>query len=616
MAALNQNLTLRQCRKCREYVDLALLERRKAYGRMRYFCKEGCQATRQCPQAKAATKQKSNVVTLEPKSDVSTKGYSPKELKVNPTQVKRYLITAAQNNTRVHKGFLAAIRKYCEVHNAELVVIPFRYRNPTSPEEGLYDEVWYDSAIAKDIVDERLHFPNLVVLSDLSIQPTAVNPLSSLEPLANGKSAIVAHPQIALKCVPTPKGELPLLLTSTGAVTQKNYSLSKAGKKGEFHHSYGSCILEIQGDRFHLRNISAHSDGSFIDSGIKYTASSVAKVTTKALVMGDLHIGSTCPQVTEATEDLIDRLKPEKIILHDCFDGEKVNHHELKDPFAKYRHTFESLSQELAENARTLSYYESLCDELVIVASNHNDFLYRWLQRADWKHLDTETARFYLETAYSLTGDGDPNIYAKEMQKRGITATFLKLDESYKIEKIELGQHGHLGSNGSRGSDKQFAKTGSKMVVGHRHTPGIEKGCYTVGTSTHLSLSYTDGLSSWLNTHCLIYEGGKRQLIHIIDGEYTFNSEETKASILSQEIKVIDYPFGSRTYFISGHVNKIEFATKLAEYLDCQGINFKLETSNIQYFYCEDFLEDDTLKHRLTEPNGNAYPVTHVLLEK
>ena len=445
-----------------------------------------------------------------------------KKSKRGQQQVQRYVITAAQNNTVVHEKFFTSLQSYCTYNDAHLIVIPYRYRNPTSPTEASSqdDDEWYSTSVLEYLEDRRFGFKFVDVLADIKINPTAVNPLSGLESLSNGKSAIVAHPQIALKCIPTPIEQLPLILTTTGAVTVQNYSDSKAGKKGEFHHSFGAVVLERARDEFYIRNLSATSEGSFVDLGVEYNGDKRRFAATEALVMGDLHIGQTSPNVAYGTSKLINQLQPSVIALHDSFDGESVNHHEKNNPFAKFSYTFEDLEAELSTNARILKHYQGLCDELVIVNSNHNDFLYRWLQSSDWKYAKPSTAQFYLKAALQVTNDCNADIYGKEMRSRGVNACFLQLDESYKVKDIELGYHGHKGSNGSRGSAKQYARIGSKTIIGHSHTPCIEKGCFQVGTSTHLSLGYTSGMSSWLNTHCAVYDNGKRQLIHLIDGKY------------------------------------------------------------------------------------------------
>ena len=59
-----------------------------------------------------------------------------------------------------------------------------------------------------------------------------------------------------------------------------------------------------------------------------------------------------------------------------------------------------------------------------------------------------------------------------------------------------------------------------KNVTGHVHSPCIDKGNYTVGTSSRFDLSYVSGLSAWDHTHCLIQPNGKRQMIFIRNGKY------------------------------------------------------------------------------------------------
>jgi hypothetical protein len=81
--------------------------------------------------------------------------------------------------------------------------------------------------------------------------------------------------------------------------------------------------------------------------------------------------------------------------------------------------------------------------------------------------------------------------------------------------------HGDRGPNGARGSIKNLRRIGVKSIIGHSHSPGIDEGCYQVGTSTSLvPRLQQSGPSSWLNTHCLVYANGKRTLINIINGEW------------------------------------------------------------------------------------------------
>jgi hypothetical protein len=88
------------------------------------------------------------------------------------------------------------------------------------------------------------------------------------------------------------------------------------------------------------------------------------------------------------------------------------------------------------------------------------------------------------------------------------------------INNIEVGYHGDHGPNGARGSRAQFGKIGTKVIIGHGHSPGIREGAYQVGTSSLLDLEYVKGPSSWLATHCVVYSNGKRSLLNIVEGEW------------------------------------------------------------------------------------------------
>lgn len=88
------------------------------------------------------------------------------------------------------------------------------------------------------------------------------------------------------------------------------------------------------------------------------------------------------------------------------------------------------------------------------------------------------------------------------------------------LANIELSMHGDRGPNGARGSRMNLRRIGVKSIIGHSHSPGIEEGCYQVGTNTPLKQEYTRGPSSWLQSDCALYANGKRSLIHIIDGEW------------------------------------------------------------------------------------------------
>ena len=88
------------------------------------------------------------------------------------------------------------------------------------------------------------------------------------------------------------------------------------------------------------------------------------------------------------------------------------------------------------------------------------------------------------------------------------------------VKNWELGQHGDIGSNGSRGSLMQFRQLNTKIVVGHYHTCARKDGALSVGTSTKLRVGYNKGASSWMNSHVIIHTDGRAQHILFIKDKY------------------------------------------------------------------------------------------------
>lgn len=213
---------------------------------------------------------------------------------------RRFVITAAQNATPIHKGFFSALRRYCTRNKAELIVIPYRYKNPTSTwTKGAQADDWWAPEVVPYLLDRRIELnKHIMVLGDIKTQPTADSPLLGFETITGALSAIIGHPKLELTTVATPQAMLPKIMTTTGAVTLANYIESKAGKKGEHHHSYAASVVEIDGNAFHLRQLVATSDGSFMDLRHEYTSEGINQIDgVEALILGDEHIEFADPDV-------------------------------------------------------------------------------------------------------------------------------------------------------------------------------------------------------------------------------------------------------------------------------------------------------------------------------
>jgi hypothetical protein len=89
-----------------------------------------------------------------------------------------FVITAAQNATPVNAPFFAALKAYCKHRGARLLVIPYRYKNPTSMwSKQAEDDDWWAEGLAQHLIDIRTELnPNLILLADIKTQPTASSP--------------------------------------------------------------------------------------------------------------------------------------------------------------------------------------------------------------------------------------------------------------------------------------------------------------------------------------------------------------------------------------------------------------------------------------------------------
>jgi hypothetical protein len=455
-----------------------------------------------------------------------------------PSGCNRYIITAAQNGTPVHSAFWRSLKVAATYFGAQILVIPLRYKNPTSQWTGSQrNQEWWAPEVRDYLWNVRHKLNrNLTLLADLKIQPTAETPLTGADAISHAASGIIGHTKVQLKCIATPSAAMAKILTTTGACTVENYTDSRAGRIGAFHHSLSALIVEVEGPKFFMRHMHFDSkSGGCIDLDTWFGPSGYRNAPRPlGLIMGDTHVDSICPkvkQVTFGSGGIVETLKPKHLIWHDLLDSYSCNPHHKNNPFNVIAKRSKNADDVRAEMTRAIDFiFEHTPKDVtsVIVGSNHNDFLRRWIIDGDWKN-DPVNAEFYLETALAmvrgtkLTEKGteypDPFMYWAE--KANLPNTILlNDDESFELGGVELGMHGNLGPNGARGSRANLKRIGIRSIIGHSHTPGIDEGCYQAGTSTRLRLEYNKGPSSWLNAHVLLHADGKRQLLVIVDGKY------------------------------------------------------------------------------------------------
>jgi predicted transcriptional regulator len=470
----------------------------------------------------------SEKLKLKERDEVVPEQYTLAQNKEFDSKKKRFIITWAQNNTPVNTGLLKNIEAYAEYINASVHVIAGRYKNPTSTwtAEQEENEFW-DEKVLKYLDANRHDIHKYVsIMSDIKVQPTAVNPMTGMQALSGVNSCIFGAPKVQMEMIPVLDGNIPKMMATTGSITEKNYTDSKSGKVGDFHHTFGFCIVEIKDDEvFFIRQVTADDKtGAFTDLYYNVSNTKVTRVVSiAAAVLGDLHLGHHDEQVLDTTLNvLFKNLKPANVVLHDVFDGHSISHHESKDAFQLYRREQDGTNSVKREVDNMLEWLKKVEKyNVTIVRSNHDDFIDRWLINNDWKKNIKNALEYINYASLILQGKAPKGIIPCLIEDRFPKMVTLDRSTSFKVKGWELGQHGDVGANGSRGSLLQFRKLNTKCVVGHYHSPGRKDGGLAVGTSTKLRVGYNIGPSSWLQSHVIIHEDGRAQHVNFLNGEFT-----------------------------------------------------------------------------------------------
>lgn len=469
-----------------------------------------------------------------------------------PGQIKRYIITSAQNNTHVHEELLLNLEALAEHYDAEIIVGTYSYNQnaygPKSIKRGseytrdsktFEKELWYDPAITNYIKDFRIELgKGLVWAGEYNALPTNVNPLAGLESYTGRSSAIFPHAKLAMRSIPTMQGEGVKLNYTTGTVTQRNYIQKREGVIAEFHHIYGALLVEVDSNgNWWVRQLNQdEGTGTLQDLDVLVRQGEVTTGNAvEALTFGDLHGTFADTEVVKLSHEMRDELIPKYQFLHDVMEGVSVNPHDRKyknnhSKFHTWLRGLHRVDAELAATSDLLNTYIKDGVKTVIVDSNHdNAWLVRWLSEYDYR-VDPANAELFLKMQtemYAQIRAGkmprDINMLKYALGNAGFTdAKFLIADESYLIcdKKIECGMHGHFGPGGRRGSPENLSKMARKANTAHTHSAGIFNGLYVAGTSSKLRWDYNVGPSSWTNTHIITYPNGKRTLITIYNGKW------------------------------------------------------------------------------------------------
>lgn len=456
-----------------------------------------------------------------------------------------FIVTSAQNNTPVHTAFLENLKIYADSLEAQLIVFPFIYNLDQFQNGEGSDSIWYDPAIKPYLQRESVWIGSgrKVSAMNFNILPTAANPLGSgmAQAIGAAEAMIVPHATLTHDCVPVlgaQFGRVVPQMYSTGTITQRNYVQQRAGQTASARHNFGALIVEFnKHGQFWVRQIETDENGGFCDLR-NYVNGSVCDVDIVAINYGDIHaekIDSAVAMMqwgagsrggvlcTGDRLSMLDYLRPQYQMVHDLLDFAALNHHNREQHFhmASNYYSERKVTDDLSDVSAVLSDMYRQDTKTVVVYSNHDDALFRWMGDAKYEpRKDPANALIYFQlqvAAYSAIADGEQFEalpVALEMTSGMSGAYFLKASESFLVGGVELGEHGHAGVNGARGNKKMYSSY--KATTGHTHTSSIHGGHYVAGVSGKLAMGYNEtGASNWVHACVIQYATGFRSIIHV-----------------------------------------------------------------------------------------------------
>lgn len=444
-----------------------------------------------------------------------------------------HLITAAQACVAPNRRLMESMETYCAERDGNLVILPMM------GESAKQDWTDLHPAFADQDVEYGTRKLNeQIQIDQYHVRAQQIDPIQGLNRFVQReRTQVIAATKQRLKPVAHSTRKHPKFLVTTGAVTNPNYATSedvsaerrRLGSIALRDHVFGGLVVEVESsNRFYMRHITSNGRGSFVDLGKSYSGKEVEETATEALVLGDYHCGRTDPEVLKATYGMIDDLQPKRVVVHDFFDGHACSHHAEKEPITQglfqqedLGHT--SLEQELRQCRDELQVLSDMTDEVVVVMSNHHEFLWRYLNEGRYAK-DKENLRIAFKLADYMAEIDENDPVEAGIRMMGAVAKnirFLKRTDDYRVRGYQLGAHGDKGVGFGYGSMVSKENDYGASISGHVHQSQTLRKTYTVGTMLPLDMFYLRGNpSAWTNGHAALYANGAVQHLMIYKGKY------------------------------------------------------------------------------------------------
>lgn len=440
----------------------------------------------------------------------------------------RYIVTAAQNNTKPHESFYT-LKEIARFYAAELLVMPIHYIRALPKEQR--KAISYHKDIKPYLVEDDCFLGNAgaIRLAALAnVVPTAKKPVNNANMLNNGEAVtLVASPRNQLLSRGRAKTASESYAMTTRVCTVRHYEDCRAGSESSKDHFFGGVMFDVTPDGVEIQPLESNEAGVITFDGSEYYPTGGQYETENpVIVLGDLHIEKSDMEVWQNTVCWLTDVEPSLIVCHDTLDFSSRNHHNRASGRFLYQQGTTAVVDELTQVVNQLNELAAIAP-LYIVASNHDDALSRWLDcphySSDQDPINAKTYHFLkLAILEMIDEGGDLEILELALQQLADAGKipelaeniiFGSVDEGYQQHGFELSMHGHIGQGGARGSLATFKRYGQPNVTGHTHSGGRDGNALVVGVTGSYDMGYNKGMTTWTRDNAVIYPNGTAYLL-------------------------------------------------------------------------------------------------------
>jgi hypothetical protein len=295
----------------------------------------------------------------------------------------------------------------------------------------------------------------------------------------------------------------------------------------------GAYIMERGDDGFvYGRHVEANEEGNFIDCGLEYCSDGTVRVNNPVLVVyGDTHGVQRDEDVIDDIRNYTKSLGVKTAVFHDIFDSMTVNPHNVGKPITQSRvmERCPSISDEFYDLAEFLVESSGIYDNILIVASNHDDFVRRWADsETDDRSPNYRLSLRIREWVYDKLNPVEMAVTAFMPKVKGYVEgvekniRWLEAGKEKLVNGVNLGIHGDVGDNGMKTTPMKLSNSfyAKNSVCGHTHQPTVIGRYANPGCTCLLEQEYTsrNTASSWAHGMALLHQDGSKQVVPRFNG--------------------------------------------------------------------------------------------------